>query len=445
MTETPKLEAASEAPRSRWNRAAASSGEDRNEALRDLAASYWYCVYAWWRRAGLDADHAATATLSSFTRWLGEAPPDASDSGAARMRDWVPARLVELGQQGLKVKGTAVIEIEPAWAERRYADEPAGDPDAIFQRRWAITVIEFTESTLQAEYLARGENRLFAELAPFAGFRSADDEQYAEAAARTGHTGSEMRKELFDFRTRQREILRAFVADTVLDPADADSEITKLLCALDAPGPDAAEAPLPTAIRRLQPDEVFARALRSVRMTKAGCGGWQPPSVEEAARLFPQYEVYSLLGRGGMGAVYKARQIELDRFVAIKLLPLEISMERDFAERFRHEARAMARLDHPNIIGVHDFGSTVAGHLYFAMTFIEGANLHDMIHGPGLTPAQALEIVGGVCDALAYAHGKGIVHRDIKPANIMVNVEGQVKVADFGLARLVDPAASLVA
>jgi serine/threonine protein kinase len=181
--------------------------------------------------------------------------------------------------------------------------------------------------------------------------------------------------------------------------------------------------------------------MQSVRMTSAGAGGWQPPTVEEAARLFPQYEVLSLLGRGGMGAVYKARQIELDRLVAIKLLPLEVSVDRDFADRFRREARAMAKLHHPNIISVHEFGTTSEGHLFFAMEFIEGANLHQMIHGPGLSPAQALEIIGGVCDALAYEHGKGVVHRDIKPANVMVSVEGEVKVADFGLARLSDPAA----
>jgi hypothetical protein len=125
--------------------------------------------------------------------------------------------------------------------------------------------------------------------------------------------------------------------------------------------------------------------------------------------------------------------------VAIKLLPLEVSVDKDFAERFRREARAMAKLNQPNIIVVHEFGATSEGHLFFAMEFVEGANLHQMIHGPGLSPAQALEIISSVCDALAYAHGKGVVHRDIKPANVMVSIERQVKVADFGLARLTEP------
>lgn len=197
------------------------------------------------------------------------------------------------------------------------------------------------------------------------------------------------------------------------------------------------------AAEELNAEELDAATNATRLMTGATGGGgiWQPPTVEEAASLFPNYEVLALLGRGGMGAVYKARQIELDRLVAIKLLPLEISADPDFADRFRREARAMAKLSHPNIITVHDFGTTSAGHLYFAMEFIEGANLHQIIHGPGVAPPQALGIIIGVCEALAYAHSKGVVHRDIKPANVMVSTDGQVKVADFGLARLTDPAA----
>ncbi|MEQ1859259.1 MAG: serine/threonine-protein kinase, partial [Chthoniobacteraceae bacterium] len=218
-------------------------------------------------------------------------------------------------------------------------------------------------------------------------------------------------------------------------------------------------APLPSALGGVNPEELLARGMNTVQMTGAA-GGWTPPSVDDAARLFPQYEVLGLLGRGGMGAVYKARQIELDRLIAIKLLPLEISVDADFADRFRREARAMAKLSHPNIITVHDFGTTTEGHLFFAMEFVDGANLHAIIHSgsgapplagersgeaplppAGLTPAQALAITIQVCEALAYAHEQGVVHRDIKPANVMVDQRGRAKVADFGLARLTDPAA----
>jgi len=439
MTGPPNTEAEPAASRSRWGRVVGGNGADRTEAFTELAASYWYCVYAWWRRAGLDANRAAT--LASFTRWLGESPPTALDSGAARLREWLLARLAELARHDLEWTGTAAIKIDPAWAEQRYADEPAGEPDVIFLRRWAITVVEFTASTLRAEYAARGEEALFAELMAFAGLEPGDEERYAAGGARVGRSGGAMHKAVFDFRTRQREVLRAFMADIVLDSVEADGEIQALLLACDDSGSEAANAPLPAVLEGFRPAEAFARALRGVRMTGGAAGGWQPPTIREAARLFPQYEVLSLLGRGGMGAVYKARQVELDRLVAIKLLPLEVSVDRDFADRFRLEARAMAKLDHPNIISVYEFGATAEGHLFFVMAFVAGANLHDTIHGPGVTPGQALEIIAGVCDALAYAHGKGVVHRDIKPANVMVSLDGQVKVADFGLARLTDSAA----
>ena len=197
----------------------------------------------------------------------------------------------------------------------------------------------------------------------------------------------------------------------------------------------------PSLLGGVSPDELFARALQTVKMTTGGAGGWQPPTLAEAATLFPNYEVLRLLGRGGMGAVYQARQIELDRLVAIKLLPLEISVDQEFVDRFRREARAMARLHHPNIITVFDFGTTREGHLFFVMEYVEGANLQAVIRQSGLNAEQALSVLEQVCTALAYAHGKGIVHRDIKPANVMIDTESHVKVADFGLARLIDNAA----
>jgi serine/threonine protein kinase len=177
--------------------------------------------------------------------------------------------------------------------------------------------------------------------------------------------------------------------------------------------------------------------MQSVKMTGAGgLTSWEPPSIPEAARLFPQYEVLELIGRGGMGAVYRARQLALDRIVAIKLLPLEVSVDNDFAERFKREARTMARMNHPHIVSVFDFGTTSEGHLFFVMEYVEGTTLHHIIKTTGLKPPQALEIIVGVCEALAYAHVEGVVHRDIKPANVLVDVRGRVKVTDFGLARL---------
>ncbi len=172
---------------------------------------------------------------------------------------------------------------------------------------------------------------------------------------------------------------------------------------------------------------------------------WEAPTPEETTGLFPGYEVQQLIGRGGMGAVYLARQVSLDRLVAIKLLPLEISRHRGFADNFQREARIMARLHHPNIIAVHDFGQTSAGHLFIVMEYVEGENLHEIIHQIGLDADQALSVIGKMCNALSYAHENGIVHRDIKPGNVMIDAASQVKVADFGLARLTDTGAEQMA
>ncbi|EDY17673.1 serine/threonine protein kinase [Chthoniobacter flavus Ellin428] len=202
------------------------------------------------------------------------------------------------------------------------------------------------------------------------------------------------------------------------------------------------DAPEPSLLAGVTVDELFARGMQSVRMTGGGSmQSWEPPTLEEACRLFPNYQIVDVLGRGGMGVVYKAVQKALDRVVAIKLLPLEISIDRDFADRFVREARTMAKLNHPNIVSVYDFGTTPEGHLYFVMEFVEGTTLHHLIKSTGLKPTQALELIVNICEALQYAHVEGVVHRDIKPANVLVDTKGRVKVADFGLARVDAPTA----
>lgn len=164
---------------------------------------------------------------------------------------------------------------------------------------------------------------------------------------------------------------------------------------------------------------------------------WNPPAPEDLSLQLPGYEFQALLGSGGMGAVYKAHHLNLDRSVAIKVLPYKLSrLDTEFADQFKQEARTMAKLSHPGIVSVYDAGMTDSGFLYFVMEYVEGTDVSQMLLVKKRLPTgHALAITAHVCDALSYAHSHGVVHRDIKPANIMVSHEGRVKVADFGLAR----------
>lgn len=166
-------------------------------------------------------------------------------------------------------------------------------------------------------------------------------------------------------------------------------------------------------------------------------GSSKPPPlpVGAVAKLFPHLEILECLGRGGMGAVYKARQPRLDRFVALKILSPEKRGNQKFDERFEREARALAKLHHPNIVAVYDFGET-QGNFYLLMEFVDGLSLRQLLQNRRLSPPEALAIVPKICDALQYAHGQGIVHRDIKPENILMDKEGHVKIADFGIAKI---------
>ncbi len=155
----------------------------------------------------------------------------------------------------------------------------------------------------------------------------------------------------------------------------------------------------------------------------------------EVAKKLPQFEILEMLGRGGMGVVYKARQRQLDRVIALKILPPIDAFSSDFVARFTREARALAKLNHPNIVNVYDFGET-GGLYYIVMEYVDGANLRQLFEARKLTSAEALAIVPKICDALQYAHEEGLVHRDIKPENLLIDKKGRVKIADFGLAKL---------
>ena len=166
------------------------------------------------------------------------------------------------------------------------------------------------------------------------------------------------------------------------------------------------------------------------------------PTPADLASAFPELEILRFIGRGGMGMVYQARQKQLDRMVALKILNPDIASDPAFAERFAREAKMMALLTHPHIVTVYEFGTRPAtddretGVFFLLMEFVDGLTLRQLITGRQMTAPQALAIVPQICEALQYAHNKGVVHRDIKPENILLDREGRVKIADFGLAKL---------
>ncbi len=186
----------------------------------------------------------------------------------------------------------------------------------------------------------------------------------------------------------------------------------------------------------LDPADLLRQGAAEDTLVDGAPVGFVPPPLEEIAAVFPQFEILELIGQGGMGAVYKVRQKDLDRIVALKILPPGIGQSPEFSNRFTREARALAKLNHPGIVTLHEFGQQ-DGLYFILMEFVDGVNLAQLMKTGRIPPREALAIVPQICDALQYAHDQGIVHRDIKPENILLDRSGRVKVADFGIAKVV--------
>src|SRR5881397_2079952 len=195
-------------------------------------------------------------------------------------------------------------------------------------------------------------------------------------------------------------------------------------------GPIPVEAP-----QGLCPKCLLLQASIPTEAGKGAASKSDPPTHAELAAAFPQLEILELIGQGGMGFVFKARQPKIERLVALKILPELLAVDAAFAERFTREGRVLARLNHPNIVTVHDFGQA-NGFFYLLMEFVDGVNLRQAMKVGRFTPAQALAVVPKICEALQFAHDEGILHRDIKPENILLDSKGRVKIADFGIAKL---------
>ena len=170
--------------------------------------------------------------------------------------------------------------------------------------------------------------------------------------------------------------------------------------------------------------------------TKAPNPAKDYPSVDEVASAFPELDILEVLGVGGMGVVYKARQTKLGRFVALKLLSAELAEHSVFVERFNREGRVLAQLSHPHIVNVFDFGSR-GDFLYLLMEYVDGVNLREAMRAGNIESSDCLMLVQDICSALQFAHDQGVLHRDIKPENVLLDQNGRVKLADFGIAKLV--------
>ncbi len=202
-------------------------------------------------------------------------------------------------------------------------------------------------------------------------------------------------------------------------------------------------AEMPRSTEGLCPRCLMAQIVQPTQDGAENATAAAPLKPEELAPHFPQLEILECLGRGGMGVVYKARQKSLNRLVALKLLAPERADDPQFAARFEKEAQALAALNHPHIVGVYDFGQA-GGFYYLLMEFVDGVNLRQLLQTKRLTPKEALSIVPPVCDALQCAHDHGIVHRDIKPENLLSDKNGTVKIADFGIAKIVERTSEFV-
>src|SRR5512147_1328424 len=168
-------------------------------------------------------------------------------------------------------------------------------------------------------------------------------------------------------------------------------------------------------------------------MSRVSTGALLMASLE--GQTLGQYRVIEQMGSGGMATVYKAYHPRLDRYVAIKMLHEAFQEDKNFLARFQREARIVAKLEHPHIVPVFDF-SEASGQPYLVMRFIEGETLKARLSKGDLTLDEVRRVIKPVAEALAYAHGQGVLHRDVKPSNILLTPEGGVYLADFGLARI---------
>ena len=220
--------------------------------------------------------------------------------------------------------------------------------------------------------------------------------------------------------------LDTLVGRLVVDQGLATPEEVKHCLTLARAGEDASNSSLSQIL--VNQEYITKRQLLRLR---------QIIEAERSGQQIPGYKILGKLGEGAMAKVYKARQVSLDRLVAIKILPRKFTSNAQFIERFYAEGRAAAQLNHPNIVQAFDVGKAGEFH-YFVMEYVEGRTVHDdIVSHKRFAEKDALDVIIQVAEALEHAHKKGLIHRDVKPKNVMITKEGVVKLADMGLARAI--------
>ena len=231
----------------------------------------------------------------------------------------------------------------------------------------------------------------------------------------------------------------------VAQGALTSAQVSALLSDLKTIGPAAEQKTIPADAQAIHVGQEAATSEAKLVPVLEESAVVEPPLLPEQERsplrvgdVAGNYEILEVVAKGGMGVVYKAKHVRLGHVVALKVLLAGEGASDQLISRFLREARASAKLQHPNIVGLHEFGATEAGLHYFTMDFVDGESLADAIEAGRFTPQQSAELMQVIARAIHYAHTQGIVHRDMKPSNVLLTRDGTPRVTDFGLAKTTD-------